>query len=995
MYFCKLESILYCSLSILLRLPPIIMLFNDFHESDPVDCKIYNRTELNALKNVFDNKIWLMNFNIRSFHKNSDEFYGYIDQLVSKPDIYCLTETWFSNENCADVSNYEAFHTYRDQRTGGGISLFVKSNYKSVVLSELSYVTNVLEVCTIKVNIQNNTVFIVGVYRPPNTSVGQFELELGNVLTRLAGKQIIIAGDLNIYILNPNNQELNCMNSLVSNSFRSFINLPTRSTDRTASCIDHIWGNVNNVLLSGVIEAHITDHIPCFVVFSINSNTEGSNFVKTFRDFSERNMNVFGSVLRDFTDDFVVSDDDDINMKVAHFLDKLFKLFDSSFPIRRKCISHNRALKPWITDQHIRTIDRKFLLFRQYKLGHVTLEYYNNFKNMVTGMLRRAKSDYFSRKFDRCSGNPKSTWKLLNTITSRKQKSKGAPSEMLINGVKVNDPKEIAEAFNDYFSEVGKNLEAQIPIVDTSPLRYMGESKQSSFFAAPSTPEEVEIIIKNLNCHSGQPNTIPHKIFLKFAKLLSKPIADLFNGSISRGIFPDILKIGRVIPIFKSGSREILSKYRPITLLMAMSKIFEKLMYNRLNTYLEGNNILSDTQFGFRKGKNTEDAVLEFLDNAYMSLNNSDIFAAVYLDLSKAFDTVKHSILMKKLYHLGVRGTVFDWFKSYLSNRITYVSINNTDSSTKPIKYGVPQGSNLGPLLFLLYINDMKNSSVLLNFINFADDTTAYVKGSDMNAIYDILETELGRVSQWLHVNRLSLNIDKTNYMIITNKKIDEKELRISGRIIKRATSVKFLGVTIDDRLSFAGHVRDVTNKISSATGMLNRVSTLIPKQVKFNVYFALIHSRLSYAVTVWGGSSRSNQKLCTSTLNRAWRLIFSNNGQVDNIESKLLNFESLYKYFTAVKTYNILKNERHGYFRTKYIQLTSTHNYSTRFNGFNIPFFLKTRCRASYIYNSVKIYNQLSDEIRNAQSIRDFKKRYRDSLLRQQRTNSRSDSFN
>ena len=146
-----------------------------------------------------------------------------------------------------------------------------------------------------------------------------------------------------------------------------------------------------------------------------------------------------------------------------------------------------------------------------------------------------------------------------------------------------------------------------------------------------------------------------------------------------------------------------------------------------------------------------------------MSLNNSEIFAAVYLDLSKAFDTVKHSILMKKLYHLGVRGTVYDWFKSYLSNRITYVSINDTDSSTKPIKYGVPQGSNLGPLLFLLYINDMKNSSVLLNFINFADDTTAYVKGSDMNAIYDILETELGRVSQWLQVNRLSLNIDKTN----------------------------------------------------------------------------------------------------------------------------------------------------------------------------------------------------------------------------------------
>ena len=154
---------------------------------------------------------------------------------------------------------------------------------------------------------------------------------------------------------------------------------------------------------------------------------------------------------------------------------------------------------------------------------------------MVTGMLRRAKRDYFSRKFDRCTGNPKGTWKLLISSTSRKQKSKGAPREMLINGVKVNDPKEIAEAFDDYFSEAGENLEAQIPIVDTSPLRYMGESQQSSFFAAPSTPQEVKIIIKNLNCLSGHPNAISHKIFIKFARLLSKLIADLFNNSISRG----------------------------------------------------------------------------------------------------------------------------------------------------------------------------------------------------------------------------------------------------------------------------------------------------------------------------------------------------------------------------------------------------------------------------------------------------------------------------
>ena len=169
---------------------------------------------------------------------------------------------------------------------------------------------------------------------------------MGNIFTRLAGEQIIIAGDHNIDILYPNNREINCINSLVSNSFRSFVNLLTTSTDRIAFCIDHIWRNINNFSLSGVIESHITDHIPCSVVFSINSNTVGINLVKTFRDLFERNMNVFGNVFRDFTENFVVSDDDVINIKVAYFLDQLFKLFDSSFPIRRKCISHNRAMNP-------------------------------------------------------------------------------------------------------------------------------------------------------------------------------------------------------------------------------------------------------------------------------------------------------------------------------------------------------------------------------------------------------------------------------------------------------------------------------------------------------------------------------------------------------------------------------------------------------------------------------------------------------------------------
>ena len=789
-----------------------MMIHDDLEYDDPVECKSFNRMELNSLKNVINKQIWLLNYNIRSFHRNSDEFLGIIDKLEFKPDIYCLTETWFNQNSCEDIKNYKSFHMYRNQKTGGGISLFLKSRFSGVMIDEFSYVSDVMEVCTIKANIFGNSVIIMGIYRPPSGSIGQFDFEIGNILANFTDERVFVTGDLNIDLLNPDNQELNCINNFISSSFRSFINIPTRSTDRAASCIDHIWSNAGNISLAGVIEAHITDHIPCFVVFSVPSH-EGRRVLKSFRDMSERNMSVFDSKLKDFIDNFVVCDSDDINLKVSYFVNHLYNIYNNSFPIRQKCFSHNRALKPWITDKHVVAIDHKFRLFRLYKSGHIPLVYYNYFKNRVTCMLRRAKCEYFTSKFNRCNGNPRNTWKLLNTITSRGMSNKQSPDEVLVGGDKIDNPREIADAFCEYFSKVGENLEANIPTVSTSPLYCMGESNGNSFFAAPTSPREVEAVIRKLNCHSGHSNAIPHKIFVKFAECLSGPIADLFNRSVSVGVFPEILKIGRVVPVYKAGSRATLSNYRPISTLSAMSKVFEKLMYSRLISYLETNNILACTQFGFRRGKSTEDAVLEFMDGAYSALENSEILIAVFLDLSKAFDTVNHDILLRKLYHLGLRGTMFDWFKSYLSNRTNYVSVNNASSQTRLIKYGVPQGSNLGPLLFLIYINDMKKSSPLLYYIQFADDTTAYIKGNDIDAIYTALRSELDKVSHWLQANRLSLNVNKTSYMIITNKKFNERELKISGSIVGRTNCIKFLGVTIDERLSFSNHVRDMVKK--------------------------------------------------------------------------------------------------------------------------------------------------------------------------------------
>ena len=240
----------------------------------------------------------------------------------------------------------------------------------------------------------------------------------------------------------------------------------------------------------------------------------------------------------------------------------------------------------------------------------------------------------------------------------------------------------------------------------------------------------------------------------------------IINESFSSGTFPDKLKIAKVTPIFKKGSRSDKNNYRPISILSVFSKIFEKLMHKRLFRYLERLCILHELQFGFREKFSTSHALISLIEHLKKSLDEGEFGCGIFIDLRKAFDTVNHSILLQKLEYYGIRGVANNWFKSYLSDRYQYVSINGITSDVKPVLCGVPQGSVLGPLLFLLYVNDLPNCSDKLTFHLTADDTNIYFSSNNLNIIQSTLNIELNHVSQWLYANRLSLNIEKTNYVL-------------------------------------------------------------------------------------------------------------------------------------------------------------------------------------------------------------------------------------
>ena len=534
------------------------------------------------------------------------------------------------------------------------------------------------------------------------------------------------------------------------------------------------------------------------------------------------------------------------------------------------------------------------------------------------------------------------SWKTINEILTKNQTKNKFPTVFNDNGSMITDKVNIANKFNVFFTNIGEKIAKGINYDGNMTYgHYLNKDIHSSFTFMNIDEDAINKIIYNLppKSSSGR-DGISTKLLKVIAPVIIKPLTLLINQVLNTGTFPDKLKIAKVIPIFKKGDPSLFENYRPISLLPAISKVVEKIIALQLSSYFEKNKLLFDNQYGFRPKHSTEHAALELIDRITNKMDTNEIPLNIFLDLSKAFDTIDHSILLNKLKYYGLKGSTLNLFQSYLSNRKQYTEIEDTTSTILPIQVGVPQGSILGPILFIIYVNDLPQCSNKFDFIMYADDTTL---SSTIDSFCDInsnasadslINAEIDKVIEWLKINKLSLNKNKSKYMTfhMPKKQIQHLTLKIDGINIEKVEEFNFLGLTMDTNLKWKKHTDKISNKCSKITGVLNRLKLLFPQEIKCLLYNSLIVPHINYCITAWG----FHRNRITIIQKKAIRIITAS--------SYISHTEPLFKQLNLLKVEDILTlQELKFYFKynqgilPKYLQNwnfipnSKIHNHNTR----------------------------------------------------------------
>ena len=962
---------------------------------DKVDCKYYLPHEFNSRFESENNSFSLLHTNARSLVKN----YEYLNILLSaltKPfSVIGVTETWLNDTSpstLCNIDNYSIVRSDRKTGRGGGAAMFISNLLTYKIRSDLSLKSDGTDSICIEINMaQRKNILICTIYRPPHTNVELFLDEFDRMLHKvnLENKDVYLMGDFNIDLLQEDNT---FHNMLRSNSFNAMIDKPTRLANNSSTLIDNIFTNVtNNYIGSGLLYSEISDHLPIFLICNhVRNYPEDEKNQAMIRKITAEKIAMFNDELLKVTWNDVVACTD-TNKAYALFWNLFSSLLNKHIPMTKKRSARNIIKQPWITKGIFCSIKKRNRLYK-YSLRHPGEESLNNcksYRNKLTTIIRQSRQMYFAKQFENANGNASSTWNVINQAL-KKQKSKSKCHITKDNNTMV-DSKEIANCFNAYFVGVGPNQANTIASNGVDFSQFLQTPCNKSLFLKPTNLIEILNIARSLkisyaNGHDG----ISTYLLKQVIGNIITPLVHIFNLSLTTGTFPEAFKIAKVVPIYKKDDSSQVSNYRPVSILSSLSKVLERLIYNRLYCFLTENDLLNQDQYGFRKYHSTDLALAQLYDKVSNALASRKHVIGVFMDLSKAFDTLDHKVLSSKLHYYGVRGVALDWFNDYLSGRKQYVSYESVDSSLLPMKCGVPQGSVLGPLLFLLYVNDISNSTTSLQYIIFADDTNVFCSNSDFRSLQRILNTELPKLSLWFRSNKLSLNLKKTNYIHFQSRKnaTDKPipEIVLDGEYLEKKQNTKFLGTIINENLKWSDHVHYVSKRVSRTVGLLYKLKHYVPLNILYMLYNSLILPYMSYCNILWADSKVYTDKMLL--LQKKAIRVCTNAGYRDHTDPlfarlKTLKVTDINFLQKALFMFRLHNDSLPSHFPPMFCLNRNIHTYPTRqSNKYHLCNPKTTMAMKSIRHSGPDIWNSLSVDIRNLKSVYTFKKSVKSILL-------------
>ncbi|XP_050508952.1 probable RNA-directed DNA polymerase from transposon BS isoform X1 [Diabrotica virgifera virgifera] len=602
---------------------------------------------------------------------------------------------------CHKLEGYEIIYNQGNINKNDGTVLYFK-NY-------LDHCTKIIEVGEHKV-IQmlvtcnnNKKILITALYRPPSTNVEHFVSHLKEYLEQTKSCHAdchILVGDININILENNDNANDYLNTLSEYNFNSLINKPTRLNN----CLDHVFVKFKskdpiNDCKAAVLDTNITYHKATVVTVPLNIINNLPNRKKEILNYNNLKLDIKDF---DWTEYYNLKDINDLTEYLIKILTSYINKHTDTIKIKR----YNFKRKKWITAGLVNSINKKNKLYKQ----HINMpgnkeikETYIRYRKHLNIVIKAAKKDYFRQEIIKNNKCSKNLWKIVNNCNNEQNNTKKFKEIVTENSQSLTNIDEIAEEFNDYFSTVGEKYAQKIIKPLSQPPKRC--TTLNSFFLADVNENDIKIIINSLKSNKapGMDN-IKSEVLKELGHILTRPITHLVNSNFAVGKWPAQLKQTVVVPIHKKGDPKLTKNYRPISIISSLCKILEKALKNQLVKYLEKFKLISNKQYGFREGFSTENAISYLSNKIYNLVDNNIPTACVFLDLAKAFDTVSHTQLLDTLIDTGIRGKAYNLMDSYLKDRQQVVRIEGTQSSTRNINFGIPQGTVLGPILFIIYI---------------------------------------------------------------------------------------------------------------------------------------------------------------------------------------------------------------------------------------------------------------------------------------------------